>query len=233
MPLLAEREHWLAVDPARYVRAVPGSESLVEDAAEFARSLNPGMTGAVSDLLGLGRVWAPDFLLLAPDAAGVIVLQAGCVCFPTHWDLGEKIGCPLAAIHTPVPMLNDSLGRQIDGFLTALRPGVVWERWNWGLTATPERNNHPGVGRPRLTAEAAIEGTWLRVEHQAFVRLPTGAVLFGIRLVIEPLRGIVRAPAAAARLAQLLETMPEAVAQYKGVGPARAALIAELRLHSA
>ncbi|MGB8168687.1 MAG: heme-dependent oxidative N-demethylase subunit alpha family protein [Chthoniobacteraceae bacterium] len=233
-PLLSERARWLAAEPDRYARALPGSEALIEDAAEFARSMNPGIAQGPSDLVTLGRSWAPDFLLLAPGAVGANVLQAGCVCFPTLWDLGEKMGKPMAKIHAPVPTLNDSLSRQIEGFLTALRPGVVWERWNWGLAATAERNGHPGLDLPRLNSAATIDGTWLRSEHQAFMRLPvTRAVLFGIRLVIEPLRETVGQPQAAARLAHLLETMPAAVAQYKGVATARAALVAELRRISA
>ena len=228
--LLAERVRWLDTESARYAVALPGSEELLEEAASLARSLNPGLVGSASDPAALGKAWAPDFLLLSPKTTGPFLLRAGCVCFPSHWDLGEKIGCPMAEIHAPVPTLNESLGRQIDAFLTALRPGMAWERWNWGLAATPERNDHPARGLPRLAADATIDRVWLRAEHQAFLRLPqTGAVLFGIRLLIEPLGEIVREPRAAERLAQLLETMPEAVARYKGVGQARAALIAELR----
>jgi hypothetical protein len=228
-PLLAERERWLAENSARYACASPGTEALLAEVASFAQTANPGLATA-PDPAALGRAWAPDFLLLAPNAEGALVLRAGCVCFPSHWDLREKMGLPMTAIHAPVPMLNEALGRQVDGFLAALRPGVMWERWNWGFAATPERNDHPTRALPRLTAGTRIAGVWLRAEHQAFVRLPaTGAILFGIRLVVDPLRAVLAAPGAAARMAHLLETMPEPIACYKGLATARGALLAELR----
>ncbi len=227
--LLAERGRWLDADPALYAAALPDSEPLLREAAAFARAANPAIEAAPSPA-SLGRTWAPDFLLLAPDENGVFTLRAACVCFPSHWDLGEKMGRPLAEIHAPVPTLNATLGRQIDTFLAALKPGVVWERWNWGLAATPERNNHPALGLPRITADTPPDRLWLRVEHQAFARLAgTGGVLFAIRLLIEPLTDVIGEPGAAARLADLLASMPEEVAAYKGLGAGRAALIRRLR----
>lgn len=226
--LLAERERWLVADPHLYARALPGSEPMLAEAVAFARGQSVEIPAITAEPVALGKVWAPDFLLLSPREDGVFILRAGCVCFPTYWDLGEKLGQPMAAIHSPVPTLNAALGRQVDGFLAALRPGVVWERWNWGLAASPELNNHPARELPRLTAVTPLNEIWLRVEHQAFVRLP-GGVLFGIRVLIEPLREVARESAAAERLAQLLETMPAAVAEYKGLAAVRPNLLDALR----
>jgi len=230
--VLIERAHWLKADPARYAAALDDAgptKALLADAVALATSAIPTLQ-VRPDVVALGRAWALDFLLLAPDSTGAHTLRAGCVCFPSHWDLREKLGRPLAEIHAPVPTLNLSLARQIDTFLTALRPGAVWERWNWGLAATPERNNHPALRLPRITPETSLDHLWLRAEHQAFVRLPaTGGVLFAIRIVIEPLPTFIEKPGAAARLADLLATMPDEIARYKGVGSARESLVLRLR----
>ncbi len=227
--ILSERAHWLDAQPSRFAAALVGAEPLLADASAFAAAANPGLACA-PEAAALGRHWEPDFLVLATDASGAFTLRAGCVCFPSHWDLGEKLGRPLAAIHEPVPTLNATLARQIDTFLAALRPGAVWERWNWGLAATPERNNHPALGLPRITPDTALDQLWLRSEHQAFARLAaTGAILFAIRIHLQPLADFTREPGAAAHLADLLATMPDDIARYKGIGPAREPLVQRLR----
>lgn len=228
-PLLAERRRWLDADPDRYAGATAGSAALLAEAVAFASAANPVLQAA-PDPAALGRAWAPDFLLLSPDAAGAFVLCAGCVCFPSHWDLREKLGRPLAEIHAPVPTLHASLGRQIDTFLAALRPGAIWQRSNWGLAATAERNNHPARQLPRIAADTPLEALWLRTEQQAFTRLPaTGGILFGIRIHLQPLPELLREPSVAARLSELLASMPDEIARYKGIGTARESLAVRLR----
>jgi hypothetical protein len=227
--LLVERTRWLEADPTRYAAAEPGAEPLLAEALSFATAANPGLEAA-SYATALGRHWEPDFLLLSPDDSGTLILRAGCLCFPSHWDLREKLGRPLAAIHEPVPTLNAALARQIDTFLAALKPGAIWERWNWGFAATPKRNNHPALKLPRITADTSLDLLWLRSEHQAFVRLPqTGAILFGIRIHLQPLAELMREPGTSARLADLLATMPDEIARYKGIGEARESLVERLQ----
>jgi dimethylamine monooxygenase subunit A len=77
-----------------------------------------------------------------------------------------------------------------------------------------------------LTVEATLEGTWLRVERQALVALPrSGGVCFGIRVESHPLT-VVKADAVACEgLRRALETMPSAMADYKGLSVSRARLI--------
>lgn len=229
---LAERVRWLRAEADRYARALPESEDLLAEAVKFAQTVNPEMTPpAGPDAASLGRVWAPDFLLLQPDAQKQVTLRAACVCFPSYWDLGEKMGLPMAEIHSPVPTLNASLGKQVDAFLSALKPGIFWERWNWGLAATPERNNHPSRELPRLVATTPFDDVYLRAEHQSFTRLPeTGAVLFGIRLVIEPLVLLVSESGVKEGLFRLLRSMSPEIAKYKGLAQARGSLLHHLQM---
>lgn len=224
--LLAERRALLGEgDFSSYAAALDGAEPLLADAAEFARSLdipvgNPASPGE------LGRLWEPDFVLL-DDALRV---QAGCVCFPSFWSLPEKLGLAIDLVHAPVPGLNADLGAKIRVFLERLKPGEVWERWNWGLAATPERNCHPATLRPRLDASATLAGTWFRVEQQALVRLPaSGSILFGIRIGSCTLdEEMAAAPEFGSSLKRQLETMPDAVLHYKGLAACREQLIALL-----
>ena len=94
--------------------------------------------------------------------------------------LEEKIGQSMAFIHAPVPTLNDDFGNRIDGFLMNVRPGVSWERVNWGIAATPARDLHPATRPPAIGSGAELSGLWLRVEWQSLVALPdSDGVLFG------------------------------------------------------
>ena len=218
--LLEERRRWFTSDPELYAACEPGGEAALAEATAFARSLNPGL--AADSLLSLGANWEPDFLLLRQEDGGEFRLVAGGVCFPSHWALRDKIGHPLAAIHAPVPTLNATLQPKIDAFLANLRADTGWERWNWGLAPSAERNDHPARHLPRLTAATTLEACWFRAEHQAFRLLPeTRTILFAIRIDIIPLAELANDPALAIRLAAALRSMPDEIAAYKGVATAR------------
>ncbi len=226
--LLAERSILLGTAPHLYLASLPEAAPLIAETIAFARSLNPGI--AADSIHSLGGTWEPDFLLLHRDTGGRFRLCAGCVCFPSHWALDEKIGLTLEAIHAPVPTLNETFAHKIDAFLASLRPGTIWERANWGLAATPELNNHPALKLPRLTSVTPADDIWLRVERQAFRSLPAnGGILFAIRLEITPLSEILQNPTLSQHLAEQLETMPPEIAAYKGLTDARASIARILR----
>lgn len=230
--LLEERSHWLRTEPQAYSAFLPASEALLNECIALARewgSITPEQHSSFDALkpphergLRLGEIWEPDFLLLRPDASGRFQLVGGCVCFPSSWSLAEKIGQPLEFIHGPVPGLNAQLGRQIDTFLTKLTPGAAWLRHNWGLSRSPELNQHPSRPLPRLDDSVTLEEVWLRVERQALVALPaSGGVLFGIRIAMHSLAEVKRDTSTAELLARALRTMPAEVAAYKGLATAR------------
>lgn len=220
--LLEERRALLNENPASYAVASNEAGPLLREAAAFARSLGVPITDAASAET-LGTAWEPDYVLLD----GSLRVQAGCVCFPSFWSLPEKLGQVIHLVHAPVPGLNEEVGAKIRVFLERLKPGDIWERWNWGLAATPERNCHPEMRRARLDATATLATTWFRVEHQALVRLPeTGAILFGIRIHSRTLEEEAAAsPGFAAALKRQLETMPDAVLDYKGLAACRQSLM--------
>jgi hypothetical protein len=228
--ILAERRKWLAHDASKYAAALPESERLLQEVVEIANSLGVSAhTGAsaIETMLNLGGAWEPDVLLLrSPTAAEQPILVAGCVCFPSSWALEEKIGRPLDMIHGPVPTLNEQFANPVQQFLARMKPGISWERINWGLSRSPELNQHPSRKLPRLDANVSAEEVWFRAEYQSLLSLSkTNAVLFGIRLVIEPLTKLLKNREFVAGLHRGIQSMPENIAIYKGIAPARARLL--------
>jgi dimethylamine monooxygenase subunit A len=219
--VMAERRKWLAAGPEIHCALLPPGVDLLDETVELAVSL-----GTLERCRKLGELWEADFLLMKPDDEGVFRLYGGCPCFPSHWDLREKLGQPMAAIHVPVPGLNETLGRQIDGFLQRIKPGISWERANWGLSRTGELNLHPSRQLPRLDASVTLDEVWFRLEEQSLVALPkSGGILFGIRVVLLPMRQIKADPDTRQGLLRALRTMPEPMARYKGIAPARERLL--------
>lgn len=243
--VMADRRALLASHPELYAAAQPGTAGLLRATATLVQEwlaksgsppppLPPVPPQEDADHLGAwcaqaGRTWEPDWVIMQRGEDGVYRLVAGAVCFPSGWALSDKLGRPLDEIHEPVPGLNDALGRQIHVFLDRLKPSAVWWRDNWGLSADSALNHHPSLHLRPLTADARLATTWLRYEEQLLARLPDSLdVVFGIRVGRVRLTEILPFPDVTRRLAEALRSMPEAVADYKGIAPARATLLQQL-----
>ena len=230
---LDERRQWLDRDPARYAAMTPAAGPLLEEMVAWAAASVGGADSlraspAEAALESLGRALVPDFMLLARDG-DAFRLQAAMVCFPSSWEPAAKVGLDLDAIHQVVPGLNAGLGATIGQFLGKLRPGVVYERANWGLAATPERNLHPALGRPRLVLPLDVGKIWVRIEDQILGVLPrTGAILFGIRLRNIPLGEILAESVLRRGFRRALATLPEELSVYKGLAAVRTDLVERL-----
>ncbi|MBL9128031.1 MAG: DUF3445 domain-containing protein [Verrucomicrobiales bacterium] len=228
--VLAERRRWIESNPELHVVASEDARPALLELEECVASWAPHFPGAPHDLdaralaASLGTRLEPDFVVLVRDA-GPPRVRAACVCFPSHWTPEDKLGATLARIHDAVPGLNEALGSSLDQFVARLRPGVAWLRANWGLTASPERNQHPSRGLPRLRLPVDASATWLRIEHQALVALPrTGAVVFGIRIEHRRLDAVAADPVVARGLARALRGLPTPLATYKGIESVRLAI---------
>jgi len=243
--VMAERRALLAQAAGSYAAALPGTAALLNATAALVhqwltQTHHPDPPPPPAPLSGdagtlaawcaeTGGRWEPDWVVLRRGEDAAYRLVAGAVCFPSGWSLPEKLGQPLDTIHAPVPGLNRSLGPPIHQFLERLKPDTVWWRDNWGLSADPALNHHPSVPRHRLTAAAHLSTTWLRREDQLLARLPgTPDILFGIRVSSVRLDEVTLTPEVTRRLADSLRSMPEDVATYKGIAPARDALVREL-----
>jgi len=232
--VLGERRKWLKETPKKYLALTMNAGEIVDEFREMAEDEGvfpkDGRHGSEADvLLSLGQKLEPDFLLLV-SRGDAIRLVAGVVCFPSSWALEEKMGRAIEEIHGVVPGLNGSIGNSIQTFLQKLKSGVSWNRTNWGLTPSAERNQHPSRGLPRLDEKALLHEIFFRVEEQSLVALPrTRSILFGIRLRITSLEDLKREETARARLIKALQTMPEEMAQYKGLARGRTRVIELLR----
>ena len=106
---------------------------------------------------------------------------------------------------------------------------MAYERANWGLAATPERNLHPALGRPRLVLPLDVGKIWVRIEDQILGVLPrTGAILFGIRLRNIPLGEILAESVLRRGFRRALATLPEELSVYKGLAAVRTDLVERL-----
>lgn len=219
--ILAERRRWIDESAHDYAAITDAGRALLDELREFAivaGSLDPKVE---CKLETLGRELEPDFVLLGPSSRGAVV-EGGVVCFPSSWSLPEKLGLSLDQTHQPVPRLNPQLGERIRIALERMPPGIAWKRENWGLSRDGDRNHHPSRIRKRLDETVTPGEVWLRVEHQILYRFPkSSAHLFGIRLTITPLVDVIRCSAVRAGLGKALESMPDEIANYKGLLSAR------------
>jgi len=227
--LLQRRRYWLDQHPALYAGLMPEGRPLLTELKELANTWGLETKGGISQL---ARHWEPDFLLLAPDQTDRFRLMGGALCFPTGWALGEKLGHTLDFIHGVVPGLNDSIGPAIDQFLHGLKPGLAFQRSNWGIAATDELNLHPARGIKSPQQPVSLDGLWLRVENQMLLALPKNhGVLFGIRVVLQRLDEVGREAEIATGLSRALRTMTPELAIYKGLAQVREPL-ADLLIES-
>lgn len=177
---------------------------------------------AVEKAATLSRWWPPDFVLLHRDGSNGFRMVGGVVCFPSGWAPEEKLGQSIHQIHEPVPGLNELLGNRIETFLGRLTPRNSFDRLNWGLAPYPDRNRHPLNQMPLFTPNFPLEKAWLRVEHQSFHALPqTGGIVFLIHLTIHPMGELVRDDQVASGVVEMLQSMSEEVARYKGLAEVR------------
>lgn len=251
---VAERHRLLNGQRAEVLEATPGSEAMQAELLEvladhLARQYPHWFTrrqdGIENHLLGetlsladdpldrIGRLVQEDFCLLRDEGDGTLTLVAAILCFPSRWRLSSKMGRPLGAIHTPVPMYKDKLERPVDRFLSALKTGRIAQRLNWSIMDDPTLFQPTGHGvndfECQVTMANAGETLFMRVERQTFRRLPhTGGIAFGIRVHVTPLAPIVALPGEAARLLAAVRALPPEMERYKSMIPFREALLAFL-----
>lgn len=214
--------------------ARPGSEaagaevlSLVE--SELERLGLPLAPARRHPLDTAGLSVQEDLCLLEPDV-GAWRLTAASVCFPTRWDLPSKLGRSLLEIHDPVPGYREQLGAQVDRFFDRMAPDAIAARLNWSVVGDGRRRLDPREPQAPLGVPADPgRDLFLRVERQTLRRLVDhSAIVFGIRIHVWPLEEVVDDLPGPA-LADLVESMPLDVADYKDLGALRPGLVEWLR----
>jgi dimethylamine monooxygenase subunit A len=257
---MAERRRLLAERHHDVFAAEPGSEAACAEVLErlaevlparfpdwFAREgdlLHNRLTGETWELSALplpplevaARLVQEDLCVLQPGQDGPTggpVLTAAALCFPTRWRLWDKVGKPLMAVHAPVPIYPDRLGRPVDRLLGKLVPGKLVQRLNWSLLDDPALFQpvrlSPVEADATITPQNAGARVYLRSERQTLSALPnSGAVLFTIRVHVYPLARIAAQPALAGQLAAAVRALPDEIRHYKRLHGFEAALLAYL-----
>jgi hypothetical protein len=227
---LAEKRRLLAERPDDVLAWLPDTEAASQEVLDLVVShletRFPERLGHVTPpaeathpIDAAGRL-AQEDLCLHLEIDGELVLAAASVCFPAKWDLRDKIGRPIRAIHEPVPGYDDALGAPVDRLLARLpvdRP--VW-RLNWSVNSDPALFQSK-VGRaspPEVTVADAGERLWLRVERQTLRRFPRhSSVLFTIRTYQRPFAELADRPDVCRDLAAAIRELPEPMRAYKGL----------------
>jgi hypothetical protein len=147
-------------------------------------------------------------------------LVGGCVCFPSHWRLRDKLGRPVTEVHERVPGYASELGTKVDSFLRRLTSGTVVGRRNFTIH---EEEDLFAPDTP-LTRGVPPDEQWLRSERQTLRRLPRSeAVLFTIRTQQTQLKTL--SHDLRRKLAARLQAEPEQLIAYRDLTHRRAALI--------
>jgi len=112
------------------------------------------------------------------------VLTAAVICFPSSWDVREKIGRSIASIHEPVPEFN-AVSNTVERMLSAISVEQPLGRANFLIYTDPELHQPRGEGVCKPIDPSAPR--YIRVERQSFRRLPeTRAIVFAIHSYIVP-----------------------------------------------
>lgn len=220
---LAEKRALMRARRADVFGAAPASEAAMREAADAVLAAAPGAPEGdwETPLEHAASAVSDDLCLLMRDGEGFWRLEAGSLCAPTFWRLSEKIGQPLSGLHDPVPGANPGMVGRIHRMFDALRPGQVLERFNWTVQPGTERftpSQAPFKTRAaQMGRDGALDALWLRVERQTISKLPeTGAVIFTIRVTIDPLRAALGGAGHAAAFRAAWEGIDPVLAEYKG-----------------
>jgi hypothetical protein len=124
------------------------------------------------------------------------ILSAASLCFPSRWDVREKIGKNLLGIHGPVPHYAETIGaatQNIFDKLTVERP--VW-RVNWTVMDSGELHQPTAVRSPdamEITSANIEDALYFRRERQTLRKLPdSGDILFTIRTYSDTFTQVVK-----------------------------------------
>lgn len=227
---LAEKARLFAQQRDAVFMAEPQSLAAQREVCDLIRA-HLGQTAAADPdqpaadeppLLTAARLVAEDLLLLFRDEQGWR-LGAAALCFPSSWVLAEKFGRPLDTIHAPVPGFGPGSrnAQLIARMLDAARPETPMLRWNWSLYGD-DRLHHPEVSpSPRFNRGPQVDPVFLRLERQTLRKLPaTGALLFTVRILLDPLAALEAdpdGPALASALIEQLVALDPAELDYKGM----------------
>lgn len=204
----------LAAPSSVFRQAASAGPAAREAARAVEMAVGAPRTG---DLVAASHLVSDDLVVMERGPQGW-VCTALTLTAPTFFSLDAAFGRDLTALHGPVPD-GDRLAGRIARVFDSVRDGQVLQRFNWTLQAGPDRHT-PDAEPLRARAlsadpSQALDLMYLRVERQTISRLPqTGAVLFTIRVCLDPLAALATEDRPA--LAAAWRTLGAAGRAYKG-----------------
>jgi len=226
---IAEKKSLYRLHPNQVFACLPeglsGSIETLELISEHLAQLFPELEtepvdSALHPLQSAGLLVQEDLCVMS-KIDGQWKLTAASVCFPSRWDLTEKIGASLREIHAPVPHYEERIGQATDTMFDKFeveRP--VW-RINWTILDNPDLFQPHSIHReidPELSLEEFAQKIYFRIERQTLrVLSKSGDVLFTIRTYVDSLSSIAqRYPQFQTNLAQTLAAASLQTREYKG-----------------
>ncbi|MDQ8697648.1 DUF3445 domain-containing protein [Hyphomicrobium sp. LHD-15] len=172
----------------------------------------------------IGRQCQGDFSI-QDQRDGQLWMDAGIITTQADWSLDFDVGMNFFEWHAPVPLAHQAgvFDRALK-FLLNMQHGRPVRRLNWTMTinsrldTSPENYHKWGIDRTTVTPENVGDKVHLRVELQALWRLPrSNAILFSIRCYMIKMRELATVPKWGRRLPRVLRTLPDEIADYKGL----------------
>ena len=183
-PDVAARAAVFAAHPDA-VQVLPGSEAAIAELGE--------LLGVAGDLAAIASASHEDWnLLTQPEPGGPFVLVAGAVGYPTDWQIADKVGKPVRAVHQPTHGFAERLADPVDHFMDKLDPRDLFGRTNMFVLASDAFRYMPTVPMAErfahVTPDNAGETLYVRCERETLRRLPRSrAIVFGIGIYRAPL----------------------------------------------
>lgn len=202
------------------LRCEPGSGAAAEETVDLVSAV-AGSTPGVADPLERAARAVQEDLCLLRRRDGAWHLDAACVCFPSRWLLGDKIGKPLVDVHGPTPGYDPHLTDRVTRLLDRLTARPVLRR-NWFVH--PDGSLFQPVtptDEPIVPSAEVADRLHLRSERQTLRRLDCGWVLFTIRVQQDRLGVALSTADRRQRFLGYLRSAPPADLRHRGMADAQ------------
>lgn len=210
--------------PERYYRALPSAASAEGEALSRIEAATGKARSARTEpaLIAAGRLVSDDLVIMENAGKGWVTTSL-LLTQPTFFSLEDAFNRELHQLHAPVPDGAPALAGKISRVFDRLPAGEVFERFNWTVQLGLERHwPHGSAMREQLKTtpvSEAINQLTLRVERQTLVRLEaTNAILFCIRICLDPIRDALADPADRAAFARSWRAASDDALAYKRWG---------------
>lgn len=213
-----EFERYIAHKKVDYSPVLADSPDLglLDRAVALLQTYDPGFTlrGDPDDLVyALTMSFQEDWVLMAPNNKGELSAQILSVHCPSGWDPREKAGMGFAQLHEPVA--DNELIQQAAGHLArTIAAKGPFIRHVWAVANTGGLSRRPDL-IPDAT-DPDIKRLWYRCERQTTIPIDGKAALFLIRVFVAPLVQIFEDPHRKRAIIDSINSMSDAVLDYKG-----------------